>query len=93
MLEPEQAKALQGAGLDFYNHNLDTSEDFYRSVIKTRDYQDRLDTISHVRAAGMSVCCGGIVGMGEQQTDRAGMLQQLANLPQLPESVPINMLV
>ena len=64
MLEPEQAKALHDAGLDFYNHNLDTSEDFYRSVIKTRDYQDRLDTISHVRAVGMSVCCGGIVGMG-----------------------------
>ena len=93
MLEPEQAKALQGAGLDFYNHNLDTSEDFYRSVIKTRDYQDRLDTISHVRAAGMSVCCGGIVGMGESREQRAAFIARLANLSPYPESVPINHLV
>ena len=93
MLEPEQAKALQGAGLDFYNHNLDTSEDFYRSVIKTRAYQDRLDTISHVRAAGMSVCCGGIVGMGESREQRAAFIARLANLSPYPESVPINHLV
>jgi len=93
MLEPEQANALQGAGLDFYNHNLDTSEDFYRSVINTRDYQDRLDTISHVRAAGMSVCCGGIVGMGESREQRAAFITRLANLSPYPESVPINHLV
>jgi biotin synthase len=93
MLEAEQAQALQEAGLDFYNHNLDTSEDFYRSVISTRDYQDRLDTISHVRAAGMSVCCGGIVGMGESREQRAAFLARLANLSPYPESVPINHLV
>jgi len=93
MLEPEQANALQGAGLDFYNHNIDTSEDFYRTVIKTRDYQDRLDTISHVRAAGMSVCCGGIVGMGESREQRAAFITRLANLSPYPESVPINHLV
>jgi biotin synthase len=93
MLEANQALALQEAGLDFYNHNLDTSEDFYRSVISTRGYQDRLDTISHVRAAGMSVCCGGIVGMGESREQRAAFLARLANLSPYPESVPINHLV
>ena len=93
MLEADQADALQEAGLDFYNHNLDTSEDFYRSVISTRGYQDRLDTLSNVRAAGMSVCCGGIVGMGESREQRAAFLAQLANLSPYPESVPINHLV
>ena len=93
MLEADQAEALQEAGLDFYNHNLDTSEDFYRSVISTRGYQDRLDTLSNVRAAGMSVCCGGIVGMGESREQRAAFLTQLANLSPYPESVPINHLV
>ena len=93
MLEADQALALQEAGLDFYNHNLDTSEDFYRSVISTRAYQDRLDTISNVRAAGMSVCCGGIVGMGESREQRAAFLARLANLSPYPESVPINHLV
>ncbi|CAM3738740.1 biotin synthase BioB [Polynucleobacter antarcticus] len=93
MLEANQALALQEAGLDFYNHNLDTSEDFYRSVISTRGYQDRLDTISNVRAAGMSVCCGGIVGMGESRSQRAAFIARLANLSPYPESVPINHLV
>jgi biotin synthase len=93
MLEPNQAQALQEAGLDFYNHNLDTSEDFYRSVISTRGYQDRLDTISNGRAVGMSVCCGGIVGMGESREQRAAFLARLANLNPYPESVPINHLV
>ena len=93
MLEANQAQALQEAGLDFYNHNLDTSEDFYRSVISTRGYQDRLDTISNVRAAGMSVCCGGILGMGESRQQRAAFIARLANLSPYPESVPINHLV
>ena len=93
MLAPEQAKALGDAGLDFYNHNLDTSEDFYASVIKTRDYQDRLDTLKNVRSAGMSVCCGGIIGMGETRTQRAAFIAKLANLNPYPESVPINHLV
>ena len=93
MLEPEQAKTLSAAGLDFYNHNLDTSEDFYSEVIQTRVYQDRLDTIDHVRAAGMSVCCGGIVGMGESREQRVAFLARLANLSPHPESVPINHLV
>ena len=93
MLEANQAQALQEAGLDFYNHNLDSSEDFYRSVISTRGYQDRLDTISNVRAAGMSVCCGGIVGMGESREQRAAFIARLANLSPYPESVPINHLV
>jgi len=93
MLEPEQAKTLSAAGLDFYNHNLDTSEDFYSEVIQTRVYQDRLDTIDHVRAAGMSVCCGGIVGMGESRAQRVAFLVRLANLSPHPESVPINHLV
>jgi biotin synthase len=93
MLTDGQAQELAEAGLDYYNHNLDTSPEFYGDIITTRTYQDRLDTLDHVRQSGMKVCSGGIVGMGEQQSDRAGMLQQLANLPQHPESVPINMLV
>ncbi|MEP5569264.1 MAG: biotin synthase BioB [Halioglobus sp.] len=93
MLSEDQAAELAEAGLDYYNHNLDTSPEYYGDIITTRTYQDRLDTLEHVRSSGMKVCSGGIVGMGEQQTDRAGMLQQLANLPQHPDSVPINMLV
>jgi biotin synthase len=93
MLTMDQARELAEAGLDYYNHNLDTSPEFYGDIITTRTYQDRLETLDHVRSAGMKVCSGGIVGMGEKQTDRAGLLQQLANLPQHPESVPINMLV
>jgi biotin synthase len=93
MLTQAQADELAGAGLDYYNHNLDTSPEFYGDIITTRTYQDRLETLEHVRGAGMKVCSGGIVGMGEEQSDRAGLLQQLANLPQHPESVPINMLV
>jgi biotin synthase len=93
MLSAEQANELADAGLDYYNHNLDTSPEYYGDVITTRTYQNRLDTLSHVRASGMKVCSGGIVGMGEKATDRAGLLQQLANLPQHPDSVPINMLV
>ncbi len=93
MLAPDQANALASAGLDYYNHNLDTSEEFYGEIITTRTYQDRLDTLSHVRGAGIKVCCGGIVGMGESVNDRAGLLMQLANLAEHPESVPINMLV
>ena len=93
MLTEEQAGELAEAGLDYYNHNLDTSPEYYGDIITTRTYKDRLDTLGHVRTAGMKVCSGGIVGMGEGQTDRAGLLQQLANLPEYPESVPINMLV
>jgi biotin synthase len=93
MLSPQQAEALKDAGLDYYNHNLDTSEDFYGEIITTRTYQDRLDTLTAVRDAGMKICCGGIVGMGETITDRAQLLVTLANLPQHPESVPINQLV
>jgi biotin synthase len=93
MLTPEQAQQLAEAGLDYYNHNLDTSPEFYGEIIGTRTYQERLDTLEHVRAAGMSVCTGGILGMGESRRDRAGLLQQLANLPRHPESVPINQLV
>lgn len=93
MLSDSQAKTLKSAGLDYYNHNLDTSESFYDKVITTRTYQDRLDTLSHVRDAGMNVCCGGIVGMGETLTDRADLLVTLANQPQHPQSVPINLLV
>jgi biotin synthase len=93
MLEPSQAQELKRAGLDYYNHNLDSSEAFYGQVISTRTYQDRLDTLDAVRAAGLNVCCGGIVGMGESQRDRAQLLVTLANLPQHPESVPINQLV
>ena len=93
MLEKDQAQALADAGLDYYNHNLDTSPEHYNSIITTRTYQDRLDTLSNVREAGMKICCGGILGMGESERDRAGLLLQLANLPDHPESVPINMLV
>jgi len=93
MLTAPQAKRLQEAGLDYYNHNLDTSPDYYGEIITTRTYQDRLTTLAHVRAAGIHVCCGGIVGMGEGREDRIGMIATLANLPVHPESVPINMLV
>ena len=93
MLTEGQAHALKEAGLDYYNHNLDTSEAYYEEIITTRTYQDRLDTLARVRDAGMKVCCGGIVGMGEDMSDRAGMLATLANLPEHPESVPINLLV
>ncbi|GEM77142.1 biotin synthase BioB [Vibrio sagamiensis] len=93
MLSPEQAKHLAEAGLDYYNHNLDTSPEFYGNIITTRTYQDRLDTLSHVRDAGMKICSGGIIGMGESMNDRAGLFVELANLPTHPESVPINMLV
>ena len=93
MLTPEQAHELKDAGLDYYNHNLDTSPEYYGEIITTRTYQDRLDTLSAVRDAGMKVCCGGIVGMGESHTDRASLLLNLANLPEHPESVPINQLV
>ena len=93
MLTKEQAVTLKAAGLDYYNHNLDTSEAFYGEVIQTRTYQDRLDTLEAVRAAGMRVCCGGIVGMGEKRQDRVEFLQRLATLAEHPESVPINELV
>lgn len=93
MLEPQQASALKDAGLDYYNHNLDSAPDFYDTIIGTRDYQDRLDTLEHVRAAGIKVCCGGIVGMGETRAQRAGLIAQLAALDPQPESVPINNLV
>jgi biotin synthase len=93
MLEPAQAQQLRAAGLDFYNHNLDTSAEFYGEIITTRTFQDRLDTLSAVREAGLKVCCGGIIGMGESPRDRASMLATLAGLPQHPESVPINELV
>ena len=93
MLTAPQAGRLRGAGLDYYNHNLDTSPEHYGQIITTRTYQDRLDTLGHVRDAGINVCCGGIVGMGEDATDRAGLIAALANLPRPPESVPINALV
>ncbi|WP_166264255.1 biotin synthase BioB [Marinobacter caseinilyticus] len=93
MLEEHQARELADAGLDYYNHNLDTSEKYYSHIITTRTYQDRLNTLENVRKAGMKVCCGGIMGMGEDLDDRAGLLMQLANLPHHPESVPVNMLV
>ena len=93
MLNGEQANTLKSAGLDYYNHNLDTAPEFYGDVIKTREYQDRLDTLEHVRHAGLKTCCGGIVGMGETREQRAGLLQTLANLPEHPGSVPINRLV
>lgn len=93
MLEAHQAQALKGAGLDYYNHNLDSAPEFYGSIISTRTYQDRLDTLAHVRDAGMNVCCGGIVGLGETRVQRAGLIAQLANLEPYPESVPINNLV
>jgi biotin synthase len=93
MLTAAQAKRLKAAGLDYYNHNLDTSPEYYGAVITTRTYRDRLDTLAHVRDAGIHVCCGGIVGMGESAEDRVGMIATLAALPAHPESVPINMLV
>ena len=93
MLKEEQAERLKNAGLDYYNHNLDTSPEFYGDIISTRDYQERLDTLGHVREAGLKVCCGGIVGMGETREHRAGLISQLANLNPYPESVPINHLV
>jgi biotin synthase len=93
MLTPHQADALKEAGLDYYNHNLDTSPEFYDRIVSTRCYQDRLDTLSAVREAGIKVCCGGIIGMGESREDRAGLLQTLARLDPHPESVPINLLV
>ncbi|HEX3632625.1 MAG TPA: biotin synthase BioB [Casimicrobiaceae bacterium] len=93
MLKDGQAERLKDAGLDYYNHNLDTAPDFYGEIITTRDYRDRLDTLERVRAAGVRVCCGGIVGMGESRAQRAGLIAQLANLDPYPESVPINNLV
>jgi biotin synthase len=93
MLTPPQAQRLKRSGLDYYNHNLDTSPEFYGEIITTRTYKDRLDTLEAVREAGINVCCGGIVGMGEGADDRAGMIAALASLPVHPESVPINMLV
>ncbi|MCE2927707.1 MAG: biotin synthase BioB [Rickettsiales bacterium] len=93
MLTKPQAERLKASGLDYYNHNLDTSEAFYDKIITTRSYQERLDTLANVRDAGMNVCCGGIIGMGENISDRAEMLRTLANLPEHPESVPINLLV
>ncbi|WP_028865571.1 biotin synthase BioB [Psychromonas aquimarina] len=93
MLDGDQAEQLSEAGLDYYNHNLDTSPEYYDKIITTRSYQDRLDTLDHVRNAGMKVCSGGIVGLGEEGKDRSGLLVQLANMPRQPESVPINKLV
>ena len=93
MLKPGQAEQLKEAGLDYYNHNLDTAPEFYGKIISTRDYQDRLDTLERIRCANLNVCCGGIVGMGESLTQRAGLIVQLANLDPYPESVPINLLV
>lgn len=93
MLDAGQARRLAAAGLDYYNHNLDTSPEFYGEIVSTRTYQDRLDTLEHVREAGIHVCSGGILGMGESREDRAGLLRQLANLAEHPESVPVNMLV
>lgn len=93
MLSESQARRLKDSGLDYYNHNLDTSPEYYGQIITTREYQDRLETLDNVRSAGLRVCCGGILGMGESRRDRAALLAQLANLPTHPESVPINMLV
>ncbi|MCC7546273.1 MAG: biotin synthase BioB [Burkholderiales bacterium] len=93
MLRPGQADRLRDAGLDYYNHNLDTSSDFYGEIVSTREYEDRLDTLRQVRGAGINVCCGGIVGMGESRRQRAGLIAQLASLDPHPESVPINNLV
>ena len=93
MLKPGQAERLREAGLDYYNHNLDTSPEFYGQIITTREYRDRLETLQRVRDAGLRVCCGGIVGMGESRRDRAGLIAQLASLDPYPESVPINALV
>lgn len=93
MLTREQTRKLKLAGLDYYNHNLDTSPEYYEEIITTRTYQDRLDTLENLRAEDINVCCGGIIGMGETDKDRAALLQQLANLPEHPQSVPINLLV
>jgi len=93
MLTGEQAQRLKQAGLDYYNHNLDTSPEHYKEIISTRTYEDRLETLQHVRSAGMKVCCGGIIGMGESRRDRSALLVELANLPEHPQSVPINRLV
>jgi biotin synthase len=93
MLTPKQASDLKQAGLDYYNHNIDTSPEYYDKIITTRTFDERLDTLQHVRDSGMKVCCGGIVGMGESLEDRASFLESLANLPQQPESVPINLLI
>ena len=93
MLTAEQAHQLKDAGLDYYNHNIDTSPEHYDEIITTRTFEDRLNTLGHVREAGMKVCCGGIVGMGEKKDDRAAMLQTLANMPKHPDSVPINLLI
>jgi biotin synthase len=93
MLTNKQAQRLKASGLDYYNHNLDTSPEHYGDIITTRTYQERLDTLAHVRAVGIHVCCGGIVGMGEAVEDRVGMIATLASLPAHPESVPINLLV
>jgi biotin synthase len=93
MLTADQAKQLKAAGLDYYNHNLDTGPEYYAEVVTTRTYQDRLDTLRHVRDAGMATCCGGIVGMGESRRDRAGLLHALATLPEHPDSLPVNALV
>ena len=93
MLTREQAQRLADAGLDYYNHNIDSSADYYKEIISTRSFEDRLETLAHVREAGMHVCCGGIVGMGEKRADRLKMLHTLATLPEHPESVPINQLV
>ena len=93
MLTSEQARALNDAGLDYYNHNIDTSPEHYGAIISTRTFQERLDTLKHVRAAGIAVCCGGIVGMGETRADRVGFIHALATLPRHPESVPVNALV
>jgi biotin synthase len=93
MVKKEQLQRLKDAGLDYYNHNIDTSEEFYKEIITTRTYQDRLETLENIREVGLKTCCGGIVGLGESETDRANMLVTLANLPEHPESVPINKLV
>nr|VFJ96616.1 MAG: biotin synthase [Candidatus Kentron sp. LFY]VFJ99209.1 MAG: biotin synthase [Candidatus Kentron sp. LFY]VFK22002.1 MAG: biotin synthase [Candidatus Kentron sp. LFY] len=93
MLDKEQARQLKNAGLDYYNHNLDTSPEFYGEIITTRTYEDRLETLDNVREAGISVCCGGIIGMGENRSDRVGLMVQLANMPKHPDSVPINLLL
>lgn len=93
MVTPEQAKRFKASGLDYYNHNLDTSPEYYGEIISTRDYQARLDTLEHIRNADIKVCCGGIMGLGEQRKDRIGLLEQLANMKEHPKSVPINMLI
>jgi biotin synthase len=93
MLDTEQAQQLKAAGLDFYNHNLDTSSDYYPKIISTHRYQDRLNTLKQVKNAGLRVCCGGILGMGESRQDRIGLLAELVNLPEAPESIPINRLI